>query len=190
MKTPSIQQLVPKIQQLFGDEKKRVNLLVALGVVGMLLLALSEWLPQQQVATVQSPSETPSHAETQAETDYAAALEARLQALIEKVDGAGQTQVMVTLESGAQKVYATDKETGSDGSGSETHILLENAAEPALVERTATPAVLGVAVVCAGGGDAGVQYRITELVNVLTDVGASHITVTKMAAAEQREGQQ
>ena len=42
----------------------------------------------------------------------------------------------------------------------------------------------GVAVVCAGGGSAAVAARVTEIVAVLTDVGASHISVSKADTTE------
>ena len=45
-----------------------------------------------------------------------------------------------------------------------------------------TPQVLGVAVVCEGGGNAAVQNRVTALVETLTGIGANHITVAKMAS--------
>lgn len=45
------------------------------------------------------------------------------------------------------------------------------------------PRVLGVAVVCEGGGSAAVQSRVTALVQALTGIGTNHITVAKMASA-------
>mgnify|MGYP007066793942 CR=1 FL=1 len=49
-----------------------------------------------------------------------------------------------------------------------------------VVQSVQAPQVRGVAVLCQGGGNAGTQRRITELVSALTGVGASHITVNKM----------
>ena len=49
-----------------------------------------------------------------------------------------------------------------------------------MVQSVQAPQVRGVAVLCQGGGNAGTQRRITELVSALTGVGASHITVNKM----------
>ena len=40
--------------------------------------------------------------------------------------------------------------------------------------------VRGVAVLCEGGDQPGVQRRVTELVSALTGVGANHITVNKL----------
>ena len=106
-------------------------------------------------------------------------LETRLTALISRVEGAGKTAVMVTLESGSESIYATD----TDSDGSSTHVLLGSGKADGLVETVETPRVLGVAVVCEGGGSAAVQSRVTALVQALTGIGTNHITVAKMASA-------
>lgn len=168
------EKLIARLKTLWDDEKRRVNLLLLTGLAGLALLAVSEWLPAEAAA----PAEQPLAA---AQSDYAAALEDRLEALISQVEGAGQTRVMVTAASGEEAVYATDRSDGADGSSQEQHVLLGSSGAEGLVETTLPPQVLGVAVVCEGGGNAAVQLRITEIVQALTDVGASHITVAKMA---------
>ena len=165
-----------QIKKLLQDEKKRVNLLVCAGLGGLLLLGFSEWLPQETA----EPS-SPSAAQASAPEDYARQLETRLQELITRVEGAGAVEVMVTLECGEENVYATDQQTGTDGTTSVDHVLL---GDSGLMETVQTPRVQGVAVVCEGGGDAAVQNRVSTLVEVLTGVGANHITVAKMAATE------
>lgn len=160
------------------SDKKRINLLVVLGMVGMILLCVSEWIPS---GTVEEPNGQTASVPLQArEQNYASELEQRLQQLIEAVEGAGQCRVMVTLSSGEETVYATDTEQGETTSRSE-HVLL---GEEALIERVQTPEIQGVAVLCEGGGNAAVRNTITELVRALTGVGANHITVTKMVTAK------
>ena len=165
--------LPPRLRALWEDEKQRANLLVALGVAGMLLIAVPEWVPKRTA----EPTPEVTDAQT---VDYAAALEDRLQALLTQVEGAGEVRVMVTLAAGEQTVYALDTENDADGASREKHLLLDGASGPALVERVAAPAVQGVAVVCTGGASAVVQSRVTAIVAALTGVGESHITVTPM----------
>ena len=105
---------------------------------------------------------------------YRAGLEQQLAGLIAQVEGAGETTVMVTLESGEERIYATDTQTGTEQSR-QTHVLLEDGT--ALEETTYLPTVCGVAVVCDGGGDVGVEARITALVSALLDVPANRICV-------------
>lgn len=166
--------LAEKLRAVLADEKKRVNLLVCMGLAGLLLLAVSAWLPAE------SPAETLQPVQSEAYADYAAQLEARLTELIARVDGAGKTAVMVTLESDSERIYATD----TDRDGASTHVLLGSGGTDGLVETVQTPQVRGVAVVCEGGGSPAVQSRVTALVETLTGVGANHITVAKMAPSK------
>lgn len=169
--------LAARLRTALADEKQRVNLLAFMGLAGLVLLAVSAWLPADDAAQ-------PAAAVQETAADYAAQLENRLTALIRCVDGAGDTAVMVTLESGSESVYATD----TDRDGGSTHVLLGSGGADGLVETVQTPRVLGVAVVCEGGGTAAVQNRVTALVEALTGVGANHITVAKMASTNEEEG--
>lgn len=173
------------LQKLFGairQKSRLTNAIVIAGICGMALIALSEWLPQPKSS---SAPDAVAVSDSAADSAYGKQLEQRLQALIVQLEGAGQTEVMVTLAEGSQTVYATDTETDADGSRREQHLLLEEGSDPpALAETTRPPAVQGVAVLCEGGGNAVVQARVTEIVTVLTGVGASHITVEQLKPAE------
>ena len=175
MKIPSLQAL----RERMAGDKRLVNWAVIAGIAGMALIALSEWLPTAP------PDETPaqpSEPSSFSVSDYEENLEQRLEALIRQVDGAGETCVMVTLSSSVYTVYATDSETRSDGSVREEHLLLDDeASDPALVETTRTPEVQGVAVLCSGADSPDVQAKVTQIVQVLTGIGANRITVERMA---------
>ena len=165
-------QSIAWLQAAWKDDKKRINLLLVSGLAGMLLLCMSEWLPAGQ--STQNAAQSSQQSQTAAE--YEQQLETRLAALIRAMDGAGETVVMVTLDCGEETTYAADtrtektsEDTRSSAASQRTHLLAG-----------AQPQVRGVAVLCQGGGNAGTQRRITELVSALTGVGASHITVNKM----------
>lgn len=173
-------QSIAWLQAAWKDDKKRINLLLVSGLAGMLLLCMSEWLPAGQSA--QNAAQSSQQSQTAAE--YEQQLETRLAALIRAMDGAGETVVMVTLDCGEETTYAADtrtektsEDTRSSAASQRTHLLA--GAQP-VVQSVQAPQVRGVAVLCQGGGNAGTQRRITELVSALTGVGASHITVNKM----------
>lgn len=176
-----LEPLFNSVRQHLKDEKSRVNLLIVLGLGGMLLLCLSEWMPDSTPAVQSSTAPTTTTSAGEDNAAYIQQLEQRLQTLLEDVDGAGRCSVMVTLASGEETVYATDLEQGETTSRSE-HVIL---GEEALVERVQPPTIQGVAVLCEGGDDSSVQNAVTELVRALTGVGANHITVEKMVAAQQ-----
>ena len=148
---------------------KTSSLAVVLGVAAMVLILLSEVWPSQ------AAQETPAEIHTiQSAASYQDELETQLAGLIQQVAGAGETTVMITLESGEERIYATDTQTGENQS-QQTHVLLEDGT--ALEETIYLPTICGVAVVCEGGGDVGVQARITSLLSALLDVPSNRICV-------------
>ena len=158
-------------QSLFAgllQKQSRTQLAIILGVAAMLLILFSELF-----STPAKPAASAGSSAAVSETVYREQLETQLKELIEQLDGAGKTVVMVTLESGEETIYAVDTQSGQM-QNQETHVLLE--------ETTYLPAVCGVAVVCDGGGDVRVAARITELVRALLDLSANRICV------EQRKG--
>lgn len=173
-----ISSLCKTLRERLGGDKRLLNWIVIAGIAGMVLIALSEWLPDPQTEAV-TEQEEPAASTV---SDYEADLEQRLEALICQVDGAGAARVMVTLSTSEYIVYATDSETHADGSSRQEHLLLdEAAAEPALVETTRTPEIQGVAVLCTGAESPDVQAKVTQIVQVLTGIGANRITVERMA---------
>ena len=165
-------QSIAWLQAAWKDDKKRINLLLVSGLAGMLLLCMSEWLPAGQ--STQNAAQ--SSQQSQTATEYEQQLETRLAALIRAMDGAGETVVMVTLDCGEETTYAADTRTEKTSEDTRSSAA---GAQP-VVQSVQAPQVRGVAVLCQGGGNAGTQRRITELVSALTGVGASHITVNKM----------
>ena len=143
------------------NSKKRTSLAVAVGVLAMLLLLLSELLPS-------------GNTQKAAVSQYQTQLEQQLEGLISQLQGAGRTTVMVTLTTGEETVYALDTQTG-DLQQQETHVLLQDGS--ALAETTYLPQVCGVAVLCEGGGDVRVAARITELLHSLLDLPTNRICV-------------
>lgn len=173
-----ISSLCKTLRERLGGDKRLLNWIVLAGIAGMVLIALSEWLPDPQTEAV-TEQEEPAASTV---SDYEADLEQRLEALICQVEGAGEARVMVTLSTSEYIVYATDSETHADGSSRQEHLLLnEEAAEPALVETTWTPEIQGVAVLCTGAESPDVQAKVTQIVQVLTGIGANRITVERMA---------
>lgn len=146
------------------SSKGRTSLAVAVGVLAMLLLLLSELLPGGD--TQKAAASTVSQYQTQ--------LEQQLEGLISQLQGAGRTTVMVTLTTGEETVYAVDTQTG-ELQQQETHVLLQDGS--ALAETTYLPQVCGVAVLCEGGGDVRIAARITELLHSLLDLPTNRICV-------------
>lgn len=111
-------------QSLFAgllQKQSRTQLAIILGVTAMLLILFSELF-----STSAKPAANAGSPAAVSETAYREQLETQLTELIEQLDGAGKTVVMVTLESGEETIYAVDTQSGQM-QNQETHVLLRMA---------------------------------------------------------------
>lgn len=174
------EQLKTAFRRLFAQNKdKKLRVLIIIGLVGILLIALSEWLPRRETKKQEQPLTVGAVSAVQVE----AALEERITALIRRVEGVGDCRVMVTLESGSRFVYAADRTynnaVGGD-SGSEKTLLVQTDDGPVgLLVTEIQPSVKGVAVVCDGGGDPAVCRQVTGLVSAAFNISSGRICVAK-----------
>ncbi len=90
---------------------------------------------------------------------YRVMLEVRLTELLSEVAGVGSPEVMVTLERGEEHRYSGSKLLSS---------------EP--------PRVLGVAVVCYGGGRDDLRAEVTSLLASLLGIGTHRIHVSEKSS--------
>ena len=155
-----------------------VRLLIALGVAGMLLIGLSEWLPHRSVSEADAPASVTA-------VQVEQALEQRIADLLGSVAGVGRCQVMVTLESGEQAVYAADTSrsvTEGGESGSESYLTVDTSDGPVgLLLTRIQPTVRGVVVVCSGGEDPAVCQRVQSVITT-----AFHISERRVCVVQQK----
>lgn len=145
-------------------------------LAGVLLLMLPESGTEEK---------TGRGATAAAEEDFSVeALEEKLESTLSEIDGAGQVQVMLTVQSGMKRVLAQDgsmeqeesavqRETQtvviSSGSGTQETVLVQQI----------YPQFQGALVVASGGGDPAVRLKLTEAVAALTGLGADKISICK-----------
>lgn len=85
-------------------QRKPAKLAIVFGGIAMALILLSEWIPAQPDADARTAAADPAA--------YRVQIEQQLTSLIEQIDGAGKTVVMLTLENGEETVYALDTQSG------------------------------------------------------------------------------
>ena len=156
-----------RINALLG--KYKYPILVALVGLGLMLL------PSEQEPT--EPVEPPRAVEQ--------SLEEKLEALLGRIEGAGQVSVLLTEKEGSQTLYQTDSQTDADDSGSrrtDDTVLIEdeNRTESGLVRQTLGPVYRGAVVLCQGADDPSVKLAVVEAVRCVTGLGADQISVQKM----------
>lgn len=86
-----------KLKKLFAGDKK-VRIIAVLGIAGILLILLSEFLPGGK-----SKERAEQNTVASVEEDTAAKaqqLEQKLRSIVECIEGVGQADVMVTLQNG------------------------------------------------------------------------------------------
>lgn len=172
---------------------KKLTIIVLIGLAGILLLLASELIKLPPKQDAQATPET-----TQTEYNYAEDIEKRLTELVASISGAGKAKVMVTLENGVESVYAADEKQSNERSSEEKtggmevneknsreseYIILQSngSRDEGLVIKVIQPKIRGVAIVCEGGDSAYVQQRITQMVTAVLDIGASRISIARMA---------
>ena len=156
-----------RINALFG--KYKYPILVALVGLGLMLLP-----SEQEPNTPTEPPRTVEHS-----------LEEKLEALLGRIEGAGQVSVLLTEKEGSQTLYQTDSQTDADESGSrrtDDTVLIEdeNRTESGLVRQTLGPVYRGAVILCQGADDPTVKLAVVEAVRCVTGLGADQISVQKM----------
>lgn len=177
-----------------GKGDWRLKLVVTLGLLGMALIAISQFLPEKKPQPDSATAVFTS-------ADYAAQLEERLTSLIGDMDGAGRVRVMITLANAGETVYAQEETRNVDKQAEEVpaeqatattkvekenieqrYILVEgeNGRREALVKTQIEPRVQGVVVLCDGAGNPVVEQSITHVVTTALNVSTTRVAVVKI----------
>lgn len=160
------------------------HLLVFVGVVGVALIALSEFLPERPAKSEPPPSDD---AVTVTAAQVEASMERRITDLLCRVEGVGRCQVLVTLESDARSVYAADTTATTNGehttSGENILTVDTNTGPVGLLLTRIQPTVKGVVVVCDGASDSAVCQQVAQVITT-----AFHISDRRVCVVQQKEG--
>lgn len=162
-------------QNLWG-RYKYVGLVV---LVGMALLL---W-PSEKGTTQAAGARTAC-----TDSSDASAEEERMTAILSKIRGTGQLQLMLSVQSGPEQELARDTElsySGAVGSPddytkrSDTVVISGDSGDEAVVTGTTGPTYRGALVVCQGADDPAVRLAVTQAVSVLTGLSSDRISVVK-----------
>ena len=110
--------------------------------------------------------------------EYVYYIENKLENVISQVKGAGNVDVIVTLEKGFEYVYLTEEETKTSANGitttTTTVVMVDG--EPVLTEEI-YPIIKGIVIVSAGANDVAVKMNILTLIQTVVDVDSSKISI-------------
>ena len=175
-------------------DKKKPNMLVIWCIIAaIIILAVSSLSGRDDVKDKDAKSQS---AATQGEASvdenlYVAQLEQRLAETLTKINGAGAVTVFISIDSGGEKILATDdksktsQETNSDHTGvsqeeTERSVVLsgQGAGSEPYVVKEKPPYPIGVLVVAEGAKDEKVKYELYEAVKALFGLSAHRIKIT------------
>lgn len=125
--------------------------------------------------------------------EYAAYLEGKLKKMLESVQGVGEVEVMITMESSEERIVEKDmtaersqteeqdsaggtRTVSSSNTGYQT-VYQEGSQGSPFVVKTITPKVEGVLVVAEGAGKGNMTGEITQVVQALFGVEAHKVKV-------------
>jgi stage III sporulation protein AG len=187
MKENSIQLKAETGSTFLIKNKKVLNAIVAIGLIGLLLIFLSTLLPNK------NKNESANTKPTMSAEEFVAETEKKLSEIVSSIEGAGACRVMVTLENGVEYVYAREQDINTDrkedGNGKserddkkESIIIVDtNNGRKGLLVTEIQPTVKGVVVVCQGGDQPIVQERVISLVTTALNISSKRVCVTKLS---------
>lgn len=163
------------IKKIFNP-KNRIKLFVAIGMIGVALILLSE-----------IPSSTNDNKKTNDDivySQYVEELESKTNKILSSMSGVGKCKVMITLDETNESFFAQNKdEKYSDSSSSKNHEYVlydgDDGDEPLLIKQK-FPTVCGVVVVCDGGDNVVVREKIIDSIASLYNIPTSKICVSKL----------
>lgn len=152
---------------------------------GVFLMVLS-WEGNEEKSVVTSVSEQPAVSSDTSPDAYKRAREEELRLLLQKVEGVGSVQVMITLKGSNEKVTLKDN-TSKGENNEEKTVLVENQdrnSSPYIIQEK-EPEIEGIVIVCDGGYDSVIKREITEAVSALFSIESHKIKVMKSKEAKE-----
>lgn len=171
-----------------------LRLILTLGILGMLMIGLSECgndtpktdaLPVQAEPSVQAARE----------------LESQLLRVLQEMEGVGRVELLITMEGTGESIYATEEQEqrnsesiySDDGavqsiqnshSTEQNYLLVENqeGQRQALLISRSEPQVKGVIVICDGADNPIVREAVTEAVKTVLNITSNRVYVAKAKA--------
>lgn len=181
-----------KVKEFLLKDKFRKIIVIA-GVLGIALIFFSGYLKSSS-----KKREKEESAQQNSTQQYVSKLESSLKEMISSIKGAGNTKVLVTLESTEETVYATEEKKNKEATEDKTtdgqtskkresddcekkYITIKDAdgTERALSVTQIQPTIKGVVVVCEGGNQPEVQQKITDAVKTALNITSKKVYVTK-----------
>lgn len=158
---------------IFSDKTRKVLLIAAVIVTGILFILLSASPEKKDEETVASRLD-----------NYIKETEHRLCNTISDIEGAGKTKVFITTENTFETVYASNASVNENTNGKTTEKSLAYSAGSSysspnpVVVKELCPDIKGVLIVCEGGKDSKISNEIKNAASIALGISKNKIYVT------------
>lgn len=164
-----------KINKISDTLKKYRYALIIL-LIGLILMAVPSMGSREDTLSKKNVETTKSSVEM---------LENKLSALLSKVQGAGDVEVVLTIAAGEEVIYQTnDDNSESDTSTSKNinTVTITDAErnQTGLIKQVKSEVYQGAIIVCRGADDPTVRLAIVDAVSRITGLGSNCISILKM----------
>ncbi len=178
-------ELTDRIKEIIQNAGPVKILIVILSGVLLLLISCGNLFEKKEEDMEKSISVQKENEPGDNLQNYRNMMEEQVRSILEKVDGVGDVDVMITLRSSKEKVTLKDNTIDEKRREEETVLIQdENDNTSPYVIREVEPQIEGILVVCAGGGRAAVQREIIDGISALFSVESHKIKVMKSKEAK------
>ena len=172
-----------KINEFISKLKKggNIKIVVFMGLAGILLIMFSELFfsndNKQKENSIKSKNISGNY------ENYAHDMENQLKRILEKIDGVGKVDVMVTVVGTEEYIYAEEEKikTGENDSSEEKQYVIigSNGDKQALLKKIVSPEISGVVIICEGGDSNIIKERVYNTISAVLNISSQKIYVTK-----------
>lgn len=186
-----MEEIIKKIKKHLEElnNKKFINNLFIILLVSIIVLIGVSFFKEDKTSVVAPINKTVEQANIV--IDYTYNLENKLAAILEKLQGVGEVNVMITLEDSVESVPAsnttktveTTKEVDAEGGTREVNRedlniqMVSKGDEEIVVLKEVNPTVKGVIVVAEGAGDGEVLERLYEAVKTVLGISGNRVQI-------------
>ena len=170
----------------FVELDKKTKLLLLIGLLGVILIVASEFFSNSDKEKGIENNCISEQNISEDETEiYKQQIQKELMEILNKIEGVGKCEVMITVEGTTEYVYAENLNDYTDNDGTkqsnkhENNIVMieENGEKKALVKKIIKPKINGVVVVCEGGDDVRIKERVLKAASTALNISTGKICV-------------
>ena len=169
-----------KFKELFQRIKKikHIEIYLAVGVAAIMVLIYLFASAPKADENKQLTNNDNIVANFSSSQEYVNYLENKLATVLTEVKGAGEVNVVITLEKGFEYIYATEEETHTTSNGTTvTTSTIEMVNGQPVLKEEIYPVIKGIVVISSGANDVSVKMDMLSVIQTVIDVSSSKINI-------------